>query len=60
MKVKVLRQFTDKNTSKVHSTGEIFECSKERLAEIQTVSDRLVTVIESDEAKEKKTTKKGE
>lgn len=46
MKVKVIRKFTDKHTSKEHSVGEVFECDKERLEEIQKVSKRLVTVIE--------------
>ena len=48
MKVKVLREFTDKHTSKTHSVGEVFDCDKERLDEIQKVSKRLVTVLEDD------------
>lgn len=47
MKVKVLQRFTDKHTGKMHEAGEQFEVTEERLAEIQTVSKRLVAVVKT-------------
>lgn len=48
MKVKVIREFTDKHTRKLHRFGEVFECDEARLKEIQSVSDRLVAVVKED------------
>lgn len=59
MKVKVLREFTDKHSKKSHVVGEVFECTQERLIEIESVSKRLVQVIE-DKPSVKKAEKKGE
>lgn len=47
MRVKVISEFTDKHTNKRHSSGEEFECTKERLEEIQKVSKKLVTCIDA-------------
>lgn len=55
MKVKVLEEFTDKNTQKRHAINEVFDCTDERLAEIQSVSKKLVAVVEepaTDDAEE--------
>lgn len=60
MKVKVLKEFTDKHTSKLHAVGEVFECDQARLKEIQSVSEKLVTVIEKDAPKRTQKEKKGE
>lgn len=62
MKVKVLKDFTDKHTNKIHAVGEVFECTQERLKEIESVSKRLVSVVEEAPApkKQEKTEKKGE
>lgn len=35
MKCKVLSNFIDKNTGKVHKVGEFYECDKKRFNEIQ-------------------------
>lgn len=59
MKIKVIREFTDIHTRKIHRLDEVFECDEARLKEIQSVSKRLVKVI--DEPKQdKKQEKKGE
>lgn len=65
MKVKVIREFTDVHTRKVHKVDEVFECDEARLKEIQSVSKKLVKVIEKDdqkqdEPKQEQKEKKGE
>lgn len=64
MKVKVLKQFEDIHTKKIHPVGEEFTCTKERLAEIRKERKKLVTVIEEDAperpAPSEKVTKKEE
>lgn len=60
MKVKVIREFTDIHTRKLHRLNEVFECDETRLNEIQSVSKRLVKVIEDDEPKQEQKSKKGE
>lgn len=52
MKVKVIREFTDIHTRKIRRLNEVFECDEARLNEIQSVSKRLVKVIEDDEPKQ--------
>lgn len=55
MKVKVLQEFTDKITQKRHQIDEVFECTNDRLAEIWSVSKKLVEVVEepaTDDAEE--------
>lgn len=44
MLCKVLRPFKDKYTGDTYRTGELFECTEERLAEILTVG-RLVEIV---------------
>ncbi len=51
MKVKVIREFTDIHTGKIHKVDEVFECDEARLKEIQSVSKKLVKVIEQKEKK---------
>ena len=41
MKYKVLSNFIDKNTGKVHKKGELYECDKKRFDEIQKQGDFL-------------------
>lgn len=62
MKVKVLQEFTDKHTNKIHAVGEVFECTQDRLTEIESVSKRLVSIVEEKpvEKKQGKAEKKGE
>lgn len=42
MKAIVLKKFKDKHTGKMHEVGEIFNCTKKRFAEIQSVDPELV------------------
>lgn len=60
MKVKVIREFTDIHTNKIHRLDEVFECDEARLQEIQSVSNKLVKVIEANEPKQEQKEKKGE
>ncbi len=39
MKVKVLKEFRDKNTGKIRKVDSTFTCNKERLEEILKVGD---------------------
>ena len=34
MKVKVIKEFVDKHTNKLHKVNEVFECTEERYKEI--------------------------
>ena len=45
MKVKVTRDFIDKYTGDLHRVGETFECSEDRLVEIQSVLPDLVQKV---------------
>lgn len=45
MKVKVMKEFVDKHTKKLHKENEIMEITKERLAEIRKVDKKLVQEI---------------
>ncbi len=47
MKVKVKKEFIDKHTFKLHPVGEVFECSEERLQEIQSAGANFVEKVES-------------
>lgn len=47
MKVRVLKEFTDIHTRHLHKVGEEFECTDERLAEIEKVSKKLVKKVET-------------
>lgn len=41
MKCKVLANFIDKNTGKVHKKGSVYECEKARFDEIQRMGNFL-------------------
>lgn len=66
----VTGSFIDKYTGEIRDIGSTFECSEDRLKEIQSVSSDFVRVVKEEpvaEVKEepakksrKKTTKKGE
>lgn len=50
MKIKVLKKFKDKVTGEIRKIGDVFECSKERLEEIQRTDKSLVEMLDvSDE-----------
>ena len=57
-KVKVLESFMDVHTRAFHPVGEVFEATKERIAEIQSVGADLIEVVSGEEAPVKKTRKK--
>jgi hypothetical protein len=57
-KVKVLVSFIDIHTNEVHPVGEVFEATEERIAEIQSVSSKLIEVVSGEEAPAKKARKK--
>ena len=46
MKVKVKKEFVDKHTWKLHPVGEVFECTEDRLKEIQSASPNYVERVE--------------
>lgn len=47
MKLKVLKEFRDVHTKKIHNEGEIMEdVSKERYLEIIAVDETLVEIVE--------------
>jgi hypothetical protein len=53
MKVKVKKEFVDKHTWKIHPFGEVFECTEDRLQEIQSVGD-FVSKVEEKPARSRK------
>ena len=46
MKVKVLKEFIDKNTRELHTVGSSFSCDENRLKEIQKAGDFVEVVPE--------------
>lgn len=46
MRVEVKKEFVDKHTWKLHPVGEVFECTEDRLQEIQSVDDFVSKVEE--------------
>ena len=52
-KVKVMESFIDVHTKALHNVGEVFEATEERIAEIQSVSAKLIEVV-SEEKKPRK------
>ena len=56
MKVKVKSEFVDKHTRKLHQVGEVFECTENRLKEIQSVGDFVSVVADPVVRKRKKVT----
>lgn len=53
MRVEVKKEFVDKHTWKLHPVGEVFECTEERLQEIQSVDD-FVSKVEEKPARSRK------
>lgn len=45
MKVKVMTEFIDKHTNKIHKVSEVMDITKERLAEIRKVDRNLVKEV---------------
>lgn len=45
MKVKVISEFIDKHTSKLHEVGEVFECDEKRFKEINHAQLGLVKIV---------------
>ncbi len=59
MKVKVIEEFRDKYTKKIHKVNKVMEITKERYDEILTVGNFVEEIKEEPkEAAPKKTTKK--
>lgn len=50
MKVKVVKEFIDKYTKKLHKVDEVMDVSKERLAEIRKVDRNLVKEVKEPSA----------
>ena len=47
MKVKVIREFVDKHTKKVHKLNDVFECDNKRFEEIKKTGNFVVPVTET-------------
>lgn len=45
-KVKVINEFNDRYTGKLHKIGEVFEADDKRISEIMEVSKHLIEVQE--------------
>lgn len=58
MKVKVIEEFRDKHTKKIHILNKVMEITKERYDEILTVGKFVEEIKEEPKAEPKKTTKK--
>ena len=59
-KVKVINEFNDKYTGKLHKIDEVFEADEARIAEIMEVSKHLIEVQEEKEPARKPRKKAGE
>ena len=59
-KVKVINEFNDKHTGKLHKIGEVFEADEARIAEIMEVSKHLIEVQEDKEPAKRPRKKVGE
>lgn len=57
MKVEVKSEFVDRHTGKLHQVGEVFECTEDRLKEIQSVGD-FVSVVADPVARKERSRKK--
>ena len=57
MKVKVIKEFVDKHTNKLHKVNEVFECTEERYNEIKGAGSYVepVPVTKKAEKVEKET-----
>ena len=51
MKIKVIKEFIDIHTKKIHRVGEVMDVTKERLAEIRKVDKTLVKELKEPSAK---------
>lgn len=58
MKVKVIKEFIDVHSKKIHKVDEEFECTDERFAEIMKVDKKLVKKIAEPTATKKKSEEK--
>lgn len=58
MKVKVIEEFRDKYTKKIHILNKVMEITEERYNEILTVGNFVEEIKEEPKAEPKKTTKK--
>ena len=58
MKAKVIKEFKDKHTKKIHKVGDVLTVSQERFDEILTVGNFVEEINEEPKAEPKKTTKK--
>lgn len=54
MKVRIIKEFFDKYTGEKYEVGTVIDITKERLAEIETVSKLLVEKVPETKAKTKK------
>lgn len=54
MKVKVIKEFVDKHSNKLHPVGSTFECDESRFKEIQEAG---AFVVHAHEKKKEKSTK---
>lgn len=54
MRVKVLKDFTDKHTGEARLAGVVFEVTKERLEEIQKADMGFVEVVKTEKRKRSK------
>lgn len=59
-KVKVINEFNDKHTGKLHKIGEVFEADEARIAEIMEVSKHPIEVQEEKEHAKRSRKKAGE
>ena len=57
MKVKVIKEFVDKHTKRLHKVGSTFECDKTRFNEIKEAGSFIEPVSEPKKEKVNKTEK---
>lgn len=57
MKVKVIKEFVDKHTNRLHKMGSTFECDKTRFKEIKEAGSFIEPVSEPKKEKVNKTKK---
>ena len=58
--VKVINEFNDRYTGKLHKIGEVFETDDKRISEIMEVSKHLIEVQEDKEPAKRTRKKVGE
>lgn len=52
MKLKVISEFIDRHTSKLHEVSEVFECDEKRFKEINSAQLGLVKVVNEEKVNE--------